>query len=603
MKIQIGALVLLLTATAVNGYTASPRPMLILNSIAADDPLPGGNGDGLLGPGESLSLTISLTNRGPTASEYVPRGKVLTDSTPLSIPRTAVQFTWISAGKRLHGTLRDLKLPDCPLDTVLSLWIEISDSMGAFDTLHIPLHVTAQLIDRAVIPKIASPSSPVELAVSFGDKQKCLSPAGIGRVVALIHDRNRKLIDFIELMDDGLHGDHEPRDGYFGGLWCPLSDPQDYRVDIEIVDTQRAVRSKRADLCGFTTTPMDRQGDILVVNDSRSSSPEEEAVQALLDDLDSLDEKYGYWYDWYRGPIDSAALALYQGGVVIWCAPWGGNVSYDNEIQSTLRRYLNNGGNLLLYGQGIGKQIVQFGSDEDKAFYNTVLHATLVKSFSPELFLECLDGVQGSPVGGDLSISVVGEGGQSQYYAEEIDPLPPAQPLLCFVPGGMGRGIISSSGCAGLHVDQRGARLIYYSFGLEGVTDATSRKELLRRSLAWLLRREQHQSIGEGTSENEVLVSHQVYPNPTTGKATVTYFLRKGGEVMVRVCDISGRQVKTLMSGYLPSGYHSATWDGRNEAGAEVASGMYFYTVCLRLLQPDSSGPGFSTTGKILLIR
>jgi flagellar hook assembly protein FlgD len=47
--------------------------------------------------------------------------------------------------------------------------------------------------------------------------------------------------------------------------------------------------------------------------------------------------------------------------------------------------------------------------------------------------------------------------------------------------------------------------------------------------------------------------------------------------VTLRVYDVSGRLVRTLVDGRQPEGVATATWDGRNDGGGRVASGVYFY--------------------------
>ena len=51
---------------------------------------------------------------------------------------------------------------------------------------------------------------------------------------------------------------------------------------------------------------------------------------------------------------------------------------------------------------------------------------------------------------------------------------------------------------------------------------------------------------------------------------------RARGHVSLRVYDVSGRLVRTLVDGEKGAGYHTAVWDGRDDAGTEVASGVYF---------------------------
>ena len=55
-------------------------------------------------------------------------------------------------------------------------------------------------------------------------------------------------------------------------------------------------------------------------------------------------------------------------------------------------------------------------------------------------------------------------------------------------------------------------------------------------------------------------------------------------EVTVRIHDAAGRMVRTLDLGYRNAGVYASTsnaayWDGRNNVGEEVASGLYFYTI------------------------
>jgi flagellar hook assembly protein FlgD len=56
---------------------------------------------------------------------------------------------------------------------------------------------------------------------------------------------------------------------------------------------------------------------------------------------------------------------------------------------------------------------------------------------------------------------------------------------------------------------------------------------------------------------------------------TVRYRVAMTGEVQVVVHDIQGRQVRKLVTGRRLAGEHQAVWDGRDEEGREIASGVY----------------------------
>ena len=87
------------------------------------------------------------------------------------------------------------------------------------------------------------------------------------------------------------------------------------------------------------------------------------------------------------------------------------------------------------------------------------------------------------------------------------------------------------------------------------------------------------------------------YPNPFNPETWIPYQLAKPTEVTLHIYSVKGELVRTLALGHQPVGmYHSksraAYWDGRNEQGEKVASGVYFYTL---------SAGGFTPTRKMLV--
>ncbi|MBT8400107.1 MAG: T9SS type A sorting domain-containing protein [Rhodothermia bacterium] len=70
------------------------------------------------------------------------------------------------------------------------------------------------------------------------------------------------------------------------------------------------------------------------------------------------------------------------------------------------------------------------------------------------------------------------------------------------------------------------------------------------------------------------------YPNPFNPSTTIGFELPLDKNVNVRIYDVSGRLVKTLIDNQLLSaGTHEVTWSGRNESGFPVASGTYIYAL------------------------
>lgn len=87
--------------------------------------------------------------------------------------------------------------------------------------------------------------------------------------------------------------------------------------------------------------------------------------------------------------------------------------------------------------------------------------------------------------------------------------------------------------------------------------------------------------VGDDTQDDQYLASparlYAARPNPFNPVTTIAYSLREGSVAEVEVFDLSGRRVKTLVSGFVPAGVHEVTWDGLDDRGVPVSSGVYFY--------------------------
>ena len=71
---------------------------------------------------------------------------------------------------------------------------------------------------------------------------------------------------------------------------------------------------------------------------------------------------------------------------------------------------------------------------------------------------------------------------------------------------------------------------------------------------------------------------NQNYPNPFSPSTTISYALPSGGErVCLHVYNITGQLVRELVNEPQESGVYTVHWDGRNDRGAHVSSGIYFY--------------------------
>lgn len=81
----------------------------------------------------------------------------------------------------------------------------------------------------------------------------------------------------------------------------------------------------------------------------------------------------------------------------------------------------------------------------------------------------------------------------------------------------------------------------------------------------------QTESISERPTE---IVIYQNYPNPFNPQTTISFSLPKATPVKLRIYDVLGKHLATLVDQYFDSGVHSVTWDARNQS-----TGVYFYVI------------------------
>jgi hypothetical protein len=98
----------------------------------------------------------------------------------------------------------------------------------------------------------------------------------------------------------------------------------------------------------------------------------------------------------------------------------------------------------------------------------------------------------------------------------------------------------------------------------------------------------------ETQSVPEVFSLSQPYPNPAANGVAIKYEVPGLSCVKIRVYDVTGRVVKTLVAGERKSGFYNLRWDGTTDQGAQVAQGIYF----IRMLAPD-----FRAVRKVVLLK
>jgi endonuclease/exonuclease/phosphatase family metal-dependent hydrolase len=104
-----------------------------------------------------------------------------------------------------------------------------------------------------------------------------------------------------------------------------------------------------------------------------------------------------------------------------------------------------------------------------------------------------------------------------------------------------------------------------------GITGGTNLSDLTVHLVAYVL-------SGSSVPDGGVLALalNPGAPNPFTDRTTLRFALPEEANVLVGIYDVTGRIVRTLAAGRMPSGARELVWDGKDDAGADVASGIYF---------------------------
>jgi hypothetical protein len=92
----------------------------------------------------------------------------------------------------------------------------------------------------------------------------------------------------------------------------------------------------------------------------------------------------------------------------------------------------------------------------------------------------------------------------------------------------------------------------------------------------------------------DVYALHQNSPNPFNPITAIKYDMPKAGDVQISVFNVLGQRVTDLVNGYQEAGSHEVVWNGKDDGGSSVASGIYFYRI---------KTSEFSDTKKMLLLK
>ncbi len=119
--------------------------------------------------------------------------------------------------------------------------------------------------------------------------------------------------------------------------------------------------------------------------------------------------------------------------------------------------------------------------------------------------------------------------------------------------------------------------------------------------MRWVYKQKKGEIDG-GTEFTTAFRLSQNYPNPSNPETTIKYKIPKLSKVMVTIYNVTGQLVKIFTEGIKAVGHNSIEWNGKDDTGNDVATGVYFYQLIAKDISLGSTQK-FVSIRKMLLVR
>lgn len=324
--------------------------------------------------------------------------------------------------------------------------------------------------------------------------------------------------------------------------------------------------------------------DILLVNDDPNGNFSNYYSSALAE----IGVTSFVWSQKDRGLAPVSFAPQFKRNIIIW---YTGNASGAEVLtlaeQDSLAAHLDRGGSVFLTGQNIAESLngTPFLSNRVRVSFDRNLNDII------------LHGVQSDPVGKGL-INIINAGTLGANNQTSRDVLIPSAGAIACVMFDTTAGTV-----AGVRVTDpaNNSRLVFFGFGFEAVNPGTvprpgyvGRPEVMQNVLNWLSG--VTEVADRADAPNGIPAAFHLsasYPNPWqagmgAAEAEIRYHLPldlAAQRVTLRIFDVLGREVATLVDQPYRPGQFSARWNGRDTRGELVSNGVYFYKLQAGALQ------------------
>ncbi len=285
------------------------------------------------------------------------------------------------------------------------------------------------------------------------------------------------------------------------------------------------------------------------------------------------------WPKKTSGSPDSATLSNYH--VVMWLT--GGyrdNLLTVADI-SALKGFLNQGGNLFLTGQGLAKQL----SFQDSDFLNNYLKVHYIDSTFSSIPIQY--GISGSNISDGLDMLALGTPGVvNQTVFDHLLPIGEGVPELQYLRHNYAPDLpddFSTISYAGEY------KSVFMGYGIEAMKNNEDRfiksDTIMARILSFFGDTPLDVADFDGMAINlpRRFRMEQNFPNPFNPTTVISYTIMGSGSrqdrTQIDIFNVLGQQVINLVNRAETPGQYEVVWDGRDQNGQPVASGLFFYRI------------------------
>jgi hypothetical protein len=269
--------------------------------------------------------------------------------------------------------------------------------------------------------------------------------------------------------------------------------------------------------------------------------------------------------------------------------------TFSETEQALVKQYLENGGYLFVSGSDIARDLDPAGNPIATAQDESFLHDYLKINFeNRSAVAHNVSGLSGS-VFNTMSMLY----GYGPYLLDSVDVISPwgsmVSPSLEYESGQIA-GIQYQGAFGGSSI---GGKLVITTFPFETISDEQVRIDFMERVLQFFF-----PSTGIEGAEGQLIPREYAlapnFPNPFNPQTTILYQLPYPSRVKLEIYNTLGQRVRNLVSQQQLPGSYQVVWNGKNDTGRQLASGIYIATFSA---QASNVNQQFKQSTKLLLTK